>query len=94
MELNLRIVANGETHELKALPWVIILWERKYKTKVSKVSSEGLGLEDLSYMAYECLKMKKHEGLPPTFDLFAQTVTQVDILGDDATPTNAAPSAD
>jgi hypothetical protein len=94
VELNLRVVANGETYELKALPWVIMLWERRYKTKVSRVSAEGLGLEDMAYMAYECLKLKKHEGLPPTFDLFAQTVTSLELAGDSATPTNAAPSAD
>jgi hypothetical protein len=93
MELRLRVEAAGETHHVIAGPWVVMLWERKYKTKASRIMSEGLGLEDMAFMAYESLKAKKVD-VPPTFDLFAMTITDLEVEGDDATPTEAAPSAD
>lgn len=93
MELRLRVQAAGNTHHVVATPWVIMLWERKMKTKVSRVNAEGLGLEDMAFMAYEALKINKAE-LPATFDLFAMTIEELEIEEDEATPTKAAASAD
>jgi hypothetical protein len=93
MELRLRVEAAGQTHNVIANPWIIMLWERKMKTKVSRVNSDGLGLEDMAFMAYEALKAKKVE-VPPTFDLFAQSVTSLEVEEDEARPTEAAASAE
>lgn len=93
MELRLRVKAAGQTHIVTAGPWAIMLWERKYKTKVSKVPVDGLGLEDMAFMAYEALKAQQIE-VPPTFDLFAMTVSELEVEEDEAIPTEAAPSAD
>ena len=93
MELRLRVEANGQTQHVVANPWVIMLWERRMKTKVSKVMSDGLGLEDMAFMAYEALKAKGVE-VPQTFDLFAITITSLEVEEDEARPTEAALSAD
>lgn len=94
MELRLRVETTaGHASEVVAGPWILMLWERKYKTKVSRVPTEGLGLEDMAYMAYEALKVQKADGLPATFDLFAQSISSLEMIGDEATPTPAAPSA-
>lgn len=93
MELRLRVEANGQTQHVVANPWVIMLWERRMKTKVSKVMSDGLGLEDMAFMTYEALKAKGVE-VPQTFDLFAMTITSLEVEEDEARPTEAALSAD
>jgi hypothetical protein len=93
MELRLRVQADGQTQTVVAGPWVIMLWERKYKTKVSRVPADGLGLEDMAFMAYEALKAKKVL-VPETFDLFAMTIESLDVEEDEATPTEAAASDD
>lgn len=91
--LRIRATVGGEAHELTATPFVVMLWERKMKTKLSKVISDGIGVEDLMLMSYEILKGAGHE-VPATFDLFARTVDEVELLGDASDPTPAAPSAE
>lgn len=93
MELRLRVEAAGQTYNVTANPWIIMLWERKMKTKVSRVQADGLGLEDMAFMAYEALKAQKVD-VPATFDLFAMTITSLEVEEDEAVPTEAAPSAD
>lgn len=93
MELRLRVKAGGQNYRVVATPWVIMLWERKMKTKVSRVMADGLGLEDMAFMAYEALKAQKAE-VPATFDLFAMTIEELEAEEDEAVPTEAAASAD
>jgi hypothetical protein len=93
MELRLRIDLGETTHEVVALPWHMMLWERRYKTKISRLQTEGLGLEDMAYMAFEVLKQRGEE-LPATFEQFAQQIRQVEYVGDTADPTPAAVSED
>jgi hypothetical protein len=92
MELQLRLQVGDTTHEVTSGPWHIMLWERRYKTKISRIQTDGLGLEDMTYMAYEVLKGRGVE-VPASFDQFAQQVKNVEYLGDSADPTPAAVSA-
>jgi hypothetical protein len=91
--LRIRATIGGVSHELTATPFVVMLWERKMKTKLSKVTTEGIGVEDLMYMSYEVMKRRGDE-VPATFDLFAMSIDDVELLADTADPTPAAPSAD
>jgi hypothetical protein len=59
MELSFRVETVTDSYEVKTIPWVIMLWERKYKTKASKIGTDGLGLEDLLYLAYEAAKIRR-----------------------------------
>ena len=94
MELRLRVETVSDTYELKTIPWVIMLWERKYKTKASKIQTDGLGLEDLAYLAYEAGKIAGHI-TGKTFDQWAPDVVNLEVLeGDSADPTQAAVSDD
>lgn len=73
-------------------PWCIMLWERRYKTKASKISDDGLGLEDLTYLAWEASKMAGIT-VPISFDGFAQQLATIEVVdGDAARPTSAAVS--
>lgn len=92
--LRIRATVGGVAHEITATPFVVMLWERKMKTKLSKVISDGIGVEDLMLMSYEVLKADPEIEVPATFDLFARSVDEVELLGDASDPTPAAPSAE
>jgi hypothetical protein len=71
-----------------------MLWERKYKTKASKIPTDGLGLEDLAFLAYQATGMSGRT-IPANFDNWCQTVRAIEVVGgDDSDPTLAAPSVD
>jgi hypothetical protein len=94
MELSFRVETLNGSYEVKTIPWVIMLWERKYKTKASKIGTDGLGLEDLAYLAYEASKISGHI-TGKTFDQWAPEVLNLEILeGDTADPTRAVASDD
>jgi hypothetical protein len=94
MEIGLRVETQDETIEVKTTPWVIMLWERKYSRKSSKMNEDGLGLEDLAYLAYESGK-QSGTIVHKTFELFAKDLKNLEITeGDTADPTQAEPSGD
>lgn len=92
MELVLTITTDTSTHKVTTTPWVVMMWERKYRTKASRISTEGLGLEDLAYLSWEALKNAGVE-VPISFDSFAQSLRNVTVEGSEERPTHAAPSA-
>lgn len=92
MELTIEVTTADDTFTVTTTPWVIMLWERRYKAKVSNLGN-GVGAEDLVYMAYEGAKMAGHT-VPINFETFAQSVRAITVVdGDSARPTPAAPSA-
>lgn len=92
MELNIEVTTSDDTYTVTTTPWVIMLWERRYKAKVSNLSN-GVGAEDLLFMAWEASKMAGRQ-VPISFDSFAQAVVNITVIdGDSARPTVAAPSA-
>lgn len=94
MELGLRVTTADDTYQVTTTPWTIMLWERKYKTKASRIPSDGLGLEDLAFLAYTASGMSGRT-IPASFDTWCQTVKSIEVAGgDDADPTLAAASVD
>lgn len=92
MELNIEVTLEDDTYTVTTTPWVVMMWERKYKAKVSNLAN-GVGAEDLLYMAWEASK-KAGLTVPINFDAYAQSVINITVVdGDTARPTNAAPSA-
>ena len=93
MELRIRVMLEDDTYDVVTTPWVIMQWERKFKTKVSRISTDGLGLEDLAWLAWEASKAAGRT-VPINFDAFAKDIRSLEVIGDDeATPTQAAASA-
>ena len=77
---------------MHAGPATIMAWERKMKTKVSKLA-EGVGMEDLLFMAWDATKAA---GLPTsaTLEEFAATVYTVENgEGEAPAPFDGAASA-
>lgn len=94
MELNITITTTDDRWQVTTTPWVIMAWERKFKTKASALATTGIGIEDLIFLGYEATKLTGRT-VPMNFDTFAQSVTniEVDAEADSARPTGAAPSA-
>lgn len=92
MQLQLTVTTADDTYTVTTTPWCIMLWERRYKTKASRIQSDGLGLEDLAYLAWEATKQSGRT-VPVSFDTFGQQLVSIEVAGDDATPTQAAASA-
>lgn len=94
MKLKLEVVfADGQTANVDTNLWVITQWERKYRTKVSAIA-EGIGAEDLAFMAYTACSQ---QGIvvPVVFDDFIKKLEAVNVLDSEAdNPTLGAPTAD
>jgi len=50
-----------------------ILWERKYKRKLSRLNEDGLSQEDIAYLAWESLRCDGIK-VPDDFELFAKSL--------------------
>ena len=94
MKIQLRITPNeGEPYELETNLFVIIAWERKFKQKASALAN-GIGIEDLAFMAYECCK-QQNIPVPVSFDQYIAKVNSVEVVSDEPTnPTLEAPTPD
>lgn len=92
MRIHMAVTQHGVVTEVSTNLWAVVQWERKYKTKISQ-AADGMGLEDLAYLAYESLKTSGHT-VPAAFDDFVRQVEDIDVL-DSATerPTREAPTA-
>lgn len=90
--LTLRVRTANDTHELTTRPWTIRQWEVSHKTKISKLSETGIGIDDMLWLAWRQLH---DDGLiDGTFEQWGPKVLEIDPIEDGADrPTNPAPSA-
>ncbi len=92
MQLTLQVDAGDGPFTVTTNLWVITQWERKYKSKASQLAN-GIGIEDLAFLAYESAKMA---GIivPVVFDDFLKTVRSLEVVEETPTvPTSGGPHA-
>ena len=84
MKLTLQVTEQDGTYTVETNLFVIIAWERKFKRKISDLSN-GIGMEDLAFMAFECCKQK---GIPTpiVFDDYIKKLLDIEVL--EEAPTN------
>lgn len=82
MELTLDVTTSDGQYRVTTNLGVIIAWERKFKRKVSQLG-EGIGMEDLAFMAFECAKQNGIV-VSPVFDDYIKTLVSIDVVDDDA----------
>jgi hypothetical protein len=69
----------------------IVNWERKFRTKASKLA-EGIGMEDLAFLAFEAAKRAGIE-TPVVFDDYLKTILDIEVVSEETeTPTQGAPT--
>jgi hypothetical protein len=93
MKLHLRIDLGQGPIELSTNLFVIVSWERKFKRKASDMAN-GIGMEDLAFMAYECCK-QQNVSVPAIFDDFVKRLIELEIVSEETeNPTPGAVSAE
>ncbi len=71
--------------------FITVLWERKYKRKASDLAN-GVGAEDLAFMAHEAMKVAKIP-VPMMLDDFLKKIVTLEVVEQEAAnPTPEAPS--
>ena len=93
MQLTLKVTTDQTTYEVTTNLYVIISWERKFKQKASNLAN-GVGLEDLAFMAFESCKVSGIQ-VPAIFDDYVKHLVNIEVVTDESTnPTNEAPTHD
>jgi hypothetical protein len=91
MNLTLRVDMGEGPIEVTTNLYVMVAYERKFKRKASDMAN-GIGIEDLLYLAYEACKLHKVV-VPVAFDDFVKKCLTIDVVGnDDENPTQEAPT--
>ena len=89
MKLTMQVQEKEATYTVETNLFVIIAWERKFKRKISDLSN-GIGMEDLAFMAFECCKQNGHP-VPAVFDDYIKRLVNIDVLDEETVnPTDGA----
>lgn len=90
MKLRMKIDLGEGPIELHTTLATIVAWERRYKRKASDIVN-GIGIEDLAFMAHEACKMN-HITVPVNLDEFIKKLTDIEVLAEEqANPTDRPP---
>lgn len=93
MKLKLRVDMGEGPIDIETNLWVMTQWERKYKRKVSEMST-GIGIEDMAFMAH-CALQAKGITVPVVFDDFIKKLENIEFVNDEDSierPTGAVPT--
>ena len=94
MKLTLKVDIGEGPFEVQTNLYVIVAWERKFKSKASNLANGGVGIEDLAFMAFESCKISGISGLPVALDDFIKRLVTLEVVDNDpANPTQAEPTA-
>jgi hypothetical protein len=75
VQLTLNVTTTGNPPvPVVVTPAAWIRWERRNKSKVSNMERDGIGMEDMAYLAYESLP---GDGRPATFDEYVVTLVEI-----------------
>jgi len=93
MKLTLSVeFLDGSNAVVETNLWVITQWERKYRSKISNLA-DGIGAEDLAFLAYEGCKVSGVV-VPLVFDDFIKKTAKVEVIDQQTeNPTQGEPSA-
>ena len=90
MKLTLKVDSGEGPYEVTTSLYVIVQWERKYKRKMSDLA-QGIGAEDLAYLAFEASKLHGVT-VPVVFDDFIKKLAAMPevVEQEDPNPTEGA----
>lgn len=78
MQLTLKCDAGDGEFTVTTNLWVITQWERKYKCKASQMA-DGIGMEDLAFLAYESAKIHGIT-VPVVFDDWLKQLRTLEVV--------------
>ncbi len=89
MKLTMRLDLGDGEFTVTTNLYTVVMWERKYKRKISQIA-EGLGIEDLSFLAHEACKQNSVL-VPAMLDDFIKKLVTLEIVeAEQENPTEAA----
>ena len=92
MKLTLRVDQGDGPIEVSTNLFTIVAWERRFKTKASKIS-DGIGMEDLAFMAHQALQ-NNGVVVPVVLDDFIKKLLLLEVVDTETdTPFDEAPIA-
>lgn len=91
MKLKLSVDIGEGPFEVTTTLFSVVEWERKMKRRASTIATEGIGVEDLAFLAYATIKAKGEIVLPATFDDFVKKLVDIDVV--EETPPNPTKTA-
>jgi hypothetical protein len=89
MKLTLEVTERDQHYTVTTNLGVIVAWERKFKRKASQLG-EGIGVEDLAFMAWECCKQNSIS-VPIVFDEYVKRLENIEVV--DNEPVNPTTEA-
>jgi len=69
----------------------IVAWERRYKRKISTADRDGLGVEDMAFLAHEASKQRQIV-VPAVLDDFIRKLEDLEIVSEPVNPTQGTPT--
>jgi hypothetical protein len=91
MKLNLKVDIGDGPVIVETNLYITVLWERKFKRKASDLAN-GIGVEDLAFMAHEAMKQQKIQ-CPMMLDDFIKKIRVMEVVEQEsANPTQEAPT--
>jgi hypothetical protein len=78
MKLTLRVDQGDGPLEVSTNLFTIVAWERKFKTKASKIA-DGIGMEDLAFMAHQALQ-QNNIVVPVVLDDFIKKLVLLEVI--------------
>lgn len=90
MKIRMKIDIGEGPLEVETGLSTIVAWERKFKRKASDLSN-GIGIEDLAFLAHEACK-KNSISVPLMLDDFINKLVDINVLSEETpNPTERSP---
>ena len=92
MQLTLKITFTDDTDvTVSTNLMTIVSWERKYKRKASQIA-DGIGIEDLAYMAYEASR-SSNIVVPLLLDDYIKSIKNLEVVEQNSPKVDAVHTA-
>ena len=92
MQLTLKITFTDDTDvTVSTNLMTIVSWERKYKRKASQIA-DGIGIEDLAYMAYEASR-SSNIVVPLILDDYIKSIKDLEVVEQNSPKVDAVHTA-
>ena len=91
MQLTIKLTFADSEQIVTTNLMTIVAWERKFKRKASQIG-DGIGIEDLAYMAYEA---SRQNGIvvPALLDDYIKSLVNLEVIEQITPKANAAHTA-
>lgn len=81
INLTISVDTGDGARQVQTTVWAWTALERRNKSKASRLAQDGLGVEDIAYLAYE--SSRGQVTLPAVFDDYLRRIVNLEVIGTD-----------